>query len=75
VVEARLPRPAVETRAVLPYDRGDLVARVHQQGEVLSTAHLPEGTLLHVRVGVALAAELAPFRVAEATGLVPAAGS
>ncbi|NIL42602.1 GTPase HflX [Salinispora arenicola] len=74
VVEARLPRPAVETRAVLPYDRGDLVARVHQQGEVLSTAHLPEGTLLHVRVGVALAAELAPFRVAEATGLVPAAG-
>ncbi|MEV0327248.1 GTPase HflX [Micromonospora echinospora] len=64
-VEARLPRPAVEVRAVLPYDRGDLVARVHRQGEVLSTAHLPEGTLLHVRVGAALAAELAPFETAE----------
>ncbi|RLP94371.1 MULTISPECIES: GTPase HflX [unclassified Micromonospora] len=60
-IEERLPRPAVEVRAVLPYDRGDLVARVHRTGEVLSTAHLPEGTLLHVRVGEALAAELAPF--------------
>ncbi|KXK60970.1 ATP-binding protein [Micromonospora rosaria] len=61
VVESRLPTPAVEVRAVLPYDRGDLVARVHQYGEVLSTEHLPEGTVLHVRVDEGLAAELAPF--------------
>ncbi|NJP31667.1 GTPase HflX [Micromonospora thermarum] len=67
-IEGRLPRPAVEVRAVLPYDRGDLVARVHRQGEVLSTSHLPEGTLLHVRVGEALAAELAPFEAAEPVG-------
>ncbi|MBM0277780.1 GTPase HflX [Micromonospora tarensis] len=62
-IEERLPRPAVEVRAVLPYDRGDLVARVHRTGEVLSTSHLPEGTRLHVRVGAELAAELAPFDV------------
>ncbi|MGC4812429.1 GTPase HflX [Micromonospora sp. DT228] len=62
-IEERLPRPAVEVRAVLPYDRGDLVARVHRTGEVLSTAHLPEGTLLHVRVAADLAAELVPFDV------------
>ncbi|WP_371686214.1 GTPase HflX [Micromonospora sp. 15K316] len=60
-IEARLPRPAVEVRAVLPYDRGDLVARVHRLGEVLGTAHLPEGTRVHVRVDQALAAELAPY--------------
>ncbi|NBE82061.1 GTPase HflX [Micromonospora rubida] len=65
-IEQRLPSPAVEFRAVLPYDRGDLVARVHRQGEVLSTAHLPEGTLLHVRVGEALAAELTPYAAEEA---------
>ncbi|MEH0845955.1 GTPase HflX [Micromonospora sp. CPCC 205711] len=64
-IEERLPRPAVEVRAVLPYDRGDLVARLHRQGEVLSTAHLPEGTLLHVRVSEAIAAELAPFAASE----------
>jgi GTPase len=62
-IEARLPRPAVEVRAVLPYSRGDLVARLHQRGKVLSTAHTPDGTLLHVRVDEALAAELAPFAV------------
>jgi len=61
-IEERLPRPAVEVRAILPYDRGDLVARVHRQGEVLGTAHLPEGTRVHVRVDAALAAELAPYQ-------------
>ncbi|WP_434743322.1 GTPase HflX [Micromonospora sp. SH-82] len=64
-IEDRLPTPAVEIRAVLPYDRGDLVARVHRHGEVLSTAHLAEGTLLHVRVDEALAAELAPYAEVE----------
>jgi GTP-binding protein HflX len=60
-VEARLPRPAVEVRACVPYDRGDLVARLHRRGEVLSSRHTDEGTLLHVRVDEGLAAELAPF--------------
>ncbi|QOC92951.1 GTPase HflX [Micromonospora craniellae] len=60
-IEQRLPRPAVELRVVLPYERGDLVARLHRQGEVLSTAHLPEGTMLHVRVNEALAAELIEY--------------
>ncbi|MEV4760235.1 GTPase HflX [Micromonospora sp. NPDC049559] len=64
-IEQRLPRPAVEVRAVLPYDRGDLVARVHRRGEVLSTSHTGEGTVLHVRVDEALAAELAPYRIEE----------
>ncbi|MFC7545494.1 GTPase HflX [Plantactinospora sp. GCM10030261] len=65
-IESRLPRPPVEVRVVLPYDRGDLVARVHRSGEVLSTAHLGEGTALHVRVGEALAAELEPYLAATA---------
>jgi GTP-binding protein HflX len=62
VIEDRLPRPAVEVRAVLPYDRGDLVARIHRRGEVLATSHTGDGTVLHVRVDEALAAELAPYR-------------
>jgi GTP-binding protein HflX len=61
-IEQRLPRPAVELRAVLPYDRGDLVARIHRRGQVLGTRHLDDGTELHVRVDDQLAAELAPFR-------------
>jgi GTP-binding protein HflX len=60
-IERRLPRPAIELRAVLPYDRGDLVARIHRRGQVLSTRHTDDGTELHVRVDDQLAAELAPF--------------
>jgi GTP-binding protein HflX len=62
-VEARLPRPAVEVEAVVPYDRGDLVARLHERGEVLSSEHTADGTVVHVRVDEGLAAELAPFAV------------
>jgi GTP-binding protein HflX len=60
-IEQRLPRPAVELRATIPYDRGDLVARVHRRGQVLSTHHTEEGTELHARVDDQLAAELEPY--------------
>jgi GTP-binding protein HflX len=45
----------------LPYDRGDLVARIHRKGQVVATRHTDEGTELTVRVDQQLAAELAPF--------------
>jgi GTPase len=64
-IEARLPVPAVELWVVVPYDRGELVARIHRRGEVLSASHTDRGTELHVRVDQALAAELAPFAHAE----------
>ncbi|MEV6524112.1 GTPase HflX [Longispora sp. NPDC051575] len=60
-IEERLPRPAIELRARVPYDRGDLVDRVHRLGEVLSTEHGEGGTLVHVRVPRGLAAELKPY--------------
>jgi GTP-binding protein HflX len=62
-IEERLPWPAVEVRACVPYERGDLVARVHAGGEVLQTEHTEAGTALRARVDAALAAELAPFAV------------
>ena len=60
-IEADLPRPAVEVLALLPYDRGDLLSRVHDHGEVLSVEHTGDGTLLKARVGEALAGELAAY--------------
>ena len=30
-IEASLPKPAVAVDVVVPYDRGDLVARVHEE--------------------------------------------
>ena len=60
-IEADLPRPAVEVAVLLPYDRGDLVSKVHDHGEVISIDHTPEGTLVKARVGDALAGELESF--------------
>jgi GTP-binding protein HflX len=58
----RLPRPAVELRVLIPYDRGDLVARVHRTGQVLQSRHLDDGTELLVRVDEQFAAELSGFQ-------------
>ena len=60
-IAQRLPRPAVDLRVLLPYDRGDLVARIHRGGQVLDTRHTEQGTELRVRVGEQLAADLENF--------------
>jgi GTPase len=60
-LEADLPRPAVEVDALVPYDRGDLVARIHKHGEMVGETHLESGTRVVARVDEALAAALAPF--------------
>jgi GTP-binding protein HflX len=65
-VEAHLPTPALELDVLVPYDRGDLVARVHERGEVLRSEHEATGTHLRIRVNETMAAELAPFVVAAA---------
>jgi GTP-binding protein HflX len=60
-IEDALPLPEVEVHALVPYDRGDLVSAVHEQGIILSQDHEEEGTLLHARVGRHLASRLAPY--------------
>jgi GTP-binding protein HflX len=51
---------------VLPYDRGDLVSRVHELGEVLEEQHNEAGTRLRARVSEALAGELASYAASPA---------
>jgi GTP-binding protein HflX len=48
---------------LLPYSRGDLVSRLHERAEVLSTEHTTAGTRLHARVNLELAAALGPYAV------------
>jgi GTP-binding protein HflX len=60
-IEAALPLPAVEVRALVPYDRGDLISAAHESGHIVAQEHRGEGTYLHAHVGERLAAELAPF--------------
>ncbi|MGO2745040.1 GTPase HflX [Microbacterium sp.] len=60
-IDEALPMPAVEVRALVPYDRGDLVAAVHETGILLSTEHGEHGTEIHAHVSERLAADLARF--------------
>jgi GTP-binding protein HflX len=61
LIDAELPRPGTEVEILVPYTRGDLVSRVHAEGEMLSEEHTPEGTLLKAQVHEELAAALAPY--------------
>ncbi|NLT53820.1 MAG: GTPase HflX [Actinomycetales bacterium] len=59
-----LPRPDVEVDVLLPFRRGDLVSRMHSDGEVLAEEHTPEGTRIRARVDRVLAAELTDYHAA-----------
>jgi GTPase len=61
VIDDRLPRPDLEVTVLVPYARGDLLARIHRAGEVRSADHLAEGTLVNARVNSDLAATLRPY--------------
>ncbi len=57
-IEAALPKPKVEIKVVIPFNRGDLVSAVHERGEIISEEYLPEGTKLHAMVDGALARKI-----------------
>src|SRR4051794_7120992 len=66
LVEASLPQPDVAVDLLLPYERGDLVSRIHSEGSVDQLEHTAEGTRLTARVHPALAGDLTPYHVATA---------
>jgi len=45
----------------IPYDRGDLVNKVHADGRVDATEHTAEGTRIKARVPIPLAASLREY--------------
>jgi len=63
LIAQELPRPDIDVKAVLPYDRGDLLSRLHAEAEILSTDHREEGTFVHARVHPTLTGELAAYLV------------
>ena len=63
VIEGELPRPGVEFSALVPYDRGDLINRLHQKAEIDSMEHTADGTVVRGRAHADLAGELATYAV------------
>ncbi len=63
IVEGELPRPGVEFTVLLPYGRGDLIDRLHREGEIDSQDHTADGTIVRGRAHEDLAGELGQYAV------------
>jgi GTP-binding protein HflX len=61
LIAVELPRPSVAVDVLIPYDRGDLLSRIHESGEIASSDHTEHGTVVHARVTPDLAADLAAY--------------
>ncbi|ASR03641.1 GTPase HflX [Gordonia rubripertincta] len=56
-------REDVELTIEVPFSRGDIVSRIHSEGEVLTSEHTESGTTMKVRVPAAFAGEIADLTV------------
>jgi GTPase len=65
----RLRAVATVTELLIPYDRGDALAAVHREGELLSSSHKTDGIRIRARLGGASVGRLAEF-VVERAGAV-----
>jgi GTP-binding protein HflX len=61
LIADELPRPSIDVDVLLPYDRGDLVSRLHQEADVIASEHTSDGTRVKARVNADLASELAAY--------------
>ena len=58
-----LPEPNIEVAALIPYDRGDLVSKLHLNSRILMLDYRDGGTFVRAMVKPEMAAELSDFRV------------
>jgi len=61
VIAKRLPEPDVLTESLIPYDRGDLVSKLHLSGRILELDYRELGTYVRAFVKPDLANELERF--------------
>ena len=60
-IQRMLPDHSVAIELLVPYDRGDVIAAVHERGRVLSTEYAEAGTRVRARIEPAHLAEFAAF--------------
>jgi GTP-binding protein HflX len=58
LIEDELPHAPMQVDLIVPYDRGDLVARAYREGELDVVEHIETGTRIMGRVGEGLARDL-----------------
>jgi len=63
----RMRALATVVELLVPYERGDVLAAIHREGEVVSTANEEHGTRVRARLAEASAGRLAQYVVAGAS--------
>ena len=63
IFDSLLPEPNVEIAALIPYDRGDLVSRLHLNSRIMVLDYRENGTFVRAMVKPEMAAELSAYRV------------
>ena len=63
LIARELPKPDIEVDVLVPYDRGDLISRIHEEGEILASEHVADGTRLRAKVTPVIEADLAAYAV------------
>ena len=63
LVAEELPKPDVEVDLLVPYDRGEVLSRIHDHGEVLAVEHVEAGTRVRAKVHGQTLGGLAAYRV------------
>jgi len=61
-IESTLPRPRIEVRTTIPFNRGDLVSAIHERGEIMSEDYSEHGTIIHAMVDGSLAEKIAALK-------------
>jgi len=61
VIAKRLPEPDVLTESLIPYDRGDLVSKLHLSGRIIEMDYRENGTYVKAYAKAELANELERF--------------
>jgi GTP-binding protein HflX len=65
-VSERLEQRATDVEALIPYDQGTLIARLHDEGRVLGSTHEASGVRVRLKARPADLAMLRPYLVATA---------
>jgi GTP-binding protein HflX len=63
-IDAALPAPSIELELLIPYDRGELISSLHDNGRIVATSYEEGGTRVTALVTEEHAATLRPFSVA-----------
>jgi GTP-binding protein HflX len=62
-VSAEIPAPEIEVELLVPYDRGEVISRLHVSGRVLSAEYEEDGTRVRALVHPRRMADVEQFRV------------